>query len=94
MKQSIRSKHSFFESMKQAKEEFKALTEIHPELAELSPREIEVFDQLLSDKTLAKIAEEMVISYSSVHFHCKNIYRKLKLSSRRQLLMTYKDLYQ
>ena len=42
MKQSIRSKHSFFESMKQAKEEFKALTEIHPELAELSPREIEV----------------------------------------------------
>ena len=80
--------------MKQAKEEFKALTEIHPELAELSPREIEVFDQLLSDKTLAKIAEEMVISYSSVHFHCKNIYRKLKLSSRRQLLMTYKDLYQ
>ena len=39
------------------------------------------------------IAEELVISYSSVHFHCKNIYRKLKLSSRRQLLMTYKDLY-
>mgnify|MGYP003299937435 CR=1 FL=1 len=59
MKQSIRSKHSFFESMKQAKEEFNALTEIHPELAELSPREIEVFDQLLSDKTLAKIAEDM-----------------------------------
>ena len=69
------------------------MTEIHPELAALSDRELEVFFHLLSDKTLSMIAEELVISYSSVHFHCKNIYRKLNLSSRRQLLMTYKDLY-
>ena len=93
MSEHVHANHKFFDCLKKAKEELHALLEIHPELAELSPREIEVFDLLLSDKTLAKIAEELVISYSSVHFHCKNIYRKLNLSSRRQLLMTYKDLY-
>jgi len=86
--------HTFFDYLKKAKEELHVLLETHPELAVLSARELEVFDYLLSDKTLSKIAEEMVLSYSSVHFHCKNIYRKLNLSSRRQLLMTYKDLYE
>ena len=93
MSENTRANHSFFDCLKRAKEEFQSLTETHPELAALSARELEVFYHLLSDKTLSMIAEELFISYSSVHFHCKNIYRKLKLSSRRQLLMTYKDLY-
>ena len=94
MSEHIHANHKFFDCLKKAKEELRALLEIHPELAALSARELEVFDYLLSDKTLSMIAEELVISYSSVHFHCKNIYRKLNLSSRRQLLMTYKDLYE
>ena len=93
MSEHVHANHSFFHCLKRAKEEFQSLTEIHPELAALSARELEVFFHLLSDKTLSMIGEELVISYSSVHFHCKNIYRKLNLSSRRQLLMTYKDLY-
>ena len=93
MSEYVHANHSFFDCLKRAKEEFQSLTEIHPELAALSARELEVFFHLLSDKTLSMIGEELVISYSSVHFHCKNIYRKLNLSSRRQLLMTYKDLY-
>ena len=94
MSENTHANHSFFDCLKRAKEEFQSLTETHPELAALSARELEVFYHLLSDKTLSMIAEELVISYSSVHFHCKNIYRKLNLSSRRQLLMTYKDLYE
>ena len=94
MSEHIHANHKFFDCLKKAKEELQALLEIHPELAALAARELEVFDHLLSDKTLSMIAEELVISYSSVHFHCKNIYRKLNLSSRRQLLMTYKDLYE
>ena len=94
MSEHVHANHSFFDCLKRAKEEFQSLTETHPELAALSARELEVFYHLLSDKTLSMIAEELVISYSSVHFHCKNIYRKLNLSSRRQLLMTYKDLYE
>jgi len=82
----------FFEALRRAKEEFHTLTQAYPELSALSARELEVFDHLLTDKTLSEIAEEMIIFYSSVHFHCKNIYKKLHLSSRKQLLIKYKDL--
>ena len=84
---------SYFEYMKLAKEALKSLLEAHPELAALSRRELEVFEQLLSDKTLPVVAEELGISESAAHFHCKNIYKKLHMLSRRQLLITYKDLY-
>ena len=94
MSNEIHNPHIFVDYMKKAREELHALVKTHPELGALSKRELEVFDHLLSDKTLSQIAEEMYLSYSSVHVHCKNIYRKLNLSSRRQLLMTYKDLYE
>ena len=83
---------SYFGYMKRAKEEFRILLEKHPELASLSSRELEVFELLLSDKTLVNIAKELYISHSAAHFHCKNIYKKLNISSRRQFLITYKDL--
>lgn len=82
----------FFDYMRLAKEALKALLLIHPELEQLSVRELEVFDQLLTDKTLSAIAEDMAVSVSSAHFHCKNIYRKLSVSNRRQLLINYRDL--
>ncbi len=85
--------HSYFEYMRLAKEAFEALLKTHPELGALSPRELEMFEQLLSDKTLPMIADKLCISESAAHFHCKNIYKKLRISSRRQLLITYKDLY-
>ena len=84
---------SYFEYMKLAKEALNVLLETHPELAALSNRELEVFEQLLSDKTLPMVADELCISESAAHFHCKNIYKKLGISSRRQLLITYKNLY-
>lgn len=87
-------KLNYFDYMRLAKREFEYLLKCHPELETLSARELEVFEQLLSDKTLAVIAEELYISHSAVHFHCKNIYKKLGISSRRQFLITYKDLYQ
>ncbi len=82
----------YFEYIKKAKEEFEQILNRHPELALLSAREMEVFEQLLTDKTLAQIAQDLYISHSTVHFHCKNIYRKLEISSRRQFIIQYKDL--
>lgn len=82
----------FFDYYNLAKIEYEKLLIIHPELHALSQREMEVFEKLLSDKTLSAIASEMYITYSSVHFHCKNIYKKLNISSRKQLLIKYKDL--
>ena len=84
---------SYFEYLKMAKDAFQELLGVHPELADLSHREMEVFELLLSDRTLLSIADELCISESAAHFHCKNIYKKLGISNRRQLLITYKDLY-
>ncbi len=83
---------AFFDYVKKAKEEYDIIVSLHPELSELSHRELEVFMMLLTDMTLSEMADKLFVSYSSVHFHCKNIYRKLNLSSRKQLLIKYRDL--
>lgn len=88
----VQEKLSFFAYMAQAKQQLQAIQAEHPELAKLSPREIEVFAYLLTDKTQEEIAKELFITSSSVHFHCKNIYKKLEVSGRRQILVHYKDL--
>lgn len=85
-------KLNYFEYLALAEYEFNKLVEKHPELTNLSKRELEVFSHLLTDKTQVQIAEDLFISYSSVHFHCKNIYRKLNINSRNQLLVKYKDV--
>jgi len=92
MKDSSHEKLNFFDYMNLAKQELQTMLVDYPELSELSARELEVFAQLLSDKTQSEIAEELFISASSVHFHCKNIYKKLGVSSRKQILIKYKDL--
>lgn len=75
-----------------AREEFKSITQKHPELKELSHRELDIFLVLLSDKTQKQIAEELYVSVSTVHFHTKNIYKKLNVTGRKQLLIKYKDI--
>lgn len=83
----------YFEYTKLAREAFGRLCEQYPELINLSSRELEILEQLLTDKTLAAIADKLCITQSAVHFHCKNIYKKLDISNRRQLLIKYKELY-
>ena len=83
----------YFEYVNLAKQEYQNLLKRYPELSQLSAREMEVFSHLLSDKTLSEIAMELYISYSSVHFHCKNIYKKLGISNRKQILIKYKELH-
>ena len=83
---------SFFTLFELAKQKREELISQHPEFERLSSRELEVFAQLLSDKTQDEIAKELFISGSSVHFHCKNIYKKLGVTGRRQILIKYKHL--
>ena len=87
-----RKELNYFDYCNLAKQEYDRILAKHPEISQLSNREMEVFEKLLSDKTLSVIASEMFITYSAVHFHCKNIYKKLGISSRKQLLIKYKDL--
>ena len=86
------SKLGFFQYLALAKQELQAIQATYPEIAKLSPRELEVFAHLLTDKTQEEIAKELSVSSSSIHFHCKNIYKKLEVSSRKQILIRYKNL--
>ena len=83
---------NYFDYLALAENEYKRLLSKYPELTKLSKREMDVFAELLTDKTQMQIAEMLFITHSSVHFHCKNIYRKLEISSRKQLLIKYKDI--
>ena len=87
-----KDKPSFFDYCKLAKREYEKLLLVHPEMSALSARELEIFEKLLTDKTLSEIAEELYITYSAVHFHCQNIYKKLNVQNRKQIYIRYKDL--
>ena len=84
-------KLSFLDYIALAEEEYRRILQKYPELELLSKREMDVFARLMTDKTQIQIAQELYISHSSVHFHCKNIYKKLRVTSRRQLFVRYKD---
>jgi two-component system, NarL family, response regulator LiaR len=51
----------------------------------LTRRESEVLEQLQAGRTNAQIAHELSIGLETVRTHARNIYRKLGVSSRREL---------
>ncbi|MHB1407903.1 MAG: response regulator [Desulfitobacteriaceae bacterium] len=58
----------------------------------LSPREREVFILVRAGLSNKKIAEHLSISANTVHNHLVNIYRKLGVSKRRQVLEMTEEL--
>ena len=58
----------------------------------LSPRESEVYTYLVQGYGGERIAEELCISYHTVRAHVRNIYRKLDVHSREELLDRISDL--
>lgn len=51
----------------------------------LTPREADVLELLQDGRTNAQIANELSIGVETVRTHARNIYRKLGISSRREL---------
>ncbi len=58
----------------------------------LTPKEKIVFDFLIEGLTLRQIAGELSMKYDSVNFHYKNIYRKLGVNSKIELILKYGDV--
>lgn len=58
----------------------------------LTPTERLIFDLYVEQKTTKEILEELNIKENTLKFHNKNIYGKLGVSSRKQLLAIYNDL--
>ncbi len=56
----------------------------------ITPREREVIMKMAEGKTLARIAEELFISYKTVDNHVSNIYRKTGVSGRKELFRLFR----
>jgi len=62
------------------------IIEIWPQVAELTSREVEVFMYLVANKRRKDIADEMFVTESTVKKHTSNIFRKLDISSRAEIM--------
>ena len=51
-------------------------------LSDLTPREMEVLQLVMTGKTNKSIAKEIYVSEKTVEFHLENIYRKLGVQTR------------
>lgn len=53
---------------------------------QLSKREVQVMAELLNGERNKTIAQKLYISERTVKYHCTNLYRKLDIESRHQLM--------
>jgi len=58
-------------------------------VSSLTNREKEIFSILLTEKSPKEIAYTLKVSYYTVDFHRKNLYRKLGIKSRTELFARY-----
>jgi len=58
-------------------------------LAKLTTREMEIFNLLLTNLSTKEIAQKMELTYSGVNFHIQNLYGKLGIQSRTELLAKF-----
>ena len=53
---------------------------------DLTPREIEVLEQLSKGNSYEQIADNLYISYGTVRKHVENCYRKLRVHNRMEAI--------
>ena len=61
--------------------------EVNIENMDMSPREKEICELLLSDLSIKQIGYALKLSYSGVYSHVQNLYRKLGIQSRAELFV-------
>lgn len=59
---------------------------------ELSPRENDVLNLLAKGKSLSTIADELNVSINTIKTHTRNIYEKLHIKKREELIEIYKKI--
>jgi len=61
-------------------------------IAQLTPREYDLYLLLLEGFTLKESAERLLIKYSTANTHMSGVYRKLGVRSRAQLIINYRHV--
>jgi len=62
------------------------IIKVWPQVAQLTTREIEVFKELILNKKRKDIAEDLCVSENTVKKHTTNIFAKLEISSRAEIM--------
>ncbi|WP_437920480.1 response regulator transcription factor [Sphingobacterium sp. LRF_L2] len=57
---------------------------------QLTPREVEIVTMLQSGASYKEVASRLFVSVDTVKYHIRNIYQKLQVSSRAELILKYK----
>lgn len=66
--------------------DLKSIISVWPQVAQLTSREVEVFNKLIMNHKRKEIAEELCVSENTVKKHVSNIFSKLDISSRNELI--------
>lgn len=61
-------------------------------VAQLTPRENELYSLLLEGFTLKECAKQLSIKYSTANTHMTAIYKKLEVNSRAELIINYRGI--
>lgn len=69
-----------------------SLEEKKKKVAQLTPREYELFLLLIEGYTLKESAKQLSIKYSTANTHMSAIYRKLEVNTRAELIINYRNI--
>lgn len=62
------------------------------QVTKLTPREHDLYLLLLEGFTLKESAKQLSIKYSTANTHMTNVYKKLEVKSRAQLIINYRNV--
>ncbi len=61
-------------------------------LGKLTPKERQILDEMVKGKTIGRVAEFLSVSKYTVQHHVKNIYKKLNVHNRAELVRKASDI--
>ncbi len=73
--------------------DLKSINKVWPQVSLLTSREVEVFNRLVMDRRRKEIAEELCVSENTVKKHVSNIFSKLDVSSKSELVKMVAKVY-
>ena len=86
------TRYQFFPQVGSLPVEGPVVNEAIHKLKTLSSREQQVLGYIMQGYTMPQVAEKLFISLNTVKTHGNNIYRKLEVSTRQELLLRYLDV--
>jgi DNA-binding NarL/FixJ family response regulator len=73
--------------------DLKSIIKVWPQVSLLTSREVEVFNRLVMDRRRKEIAEELCVSENTVKKHVSNIFSKLDVSSKSEIVKMVAKAY-